>query len=261
MAEGSSVSGGTGRIAVSASDDVMKVDLVRDRLARAQRVVVLTGAGISAESGVPTFRGEGGLWRQHRALDLATPQAFARDPRLVWEFYNWRREVLGPLEPNPGHNALVKLEQRVPQFTLITQNIDGLHARAGSRNILELHGNIWHVRCLGCGKVAEDRSVLPLMPRCPGCGALLRPHVVWFGESLDPSILSTAFEAVQHAEIVMVIGTSGTVEPAASMGMVAKRKGAYLVEINLEPTPFTTLYDTSILGKSGEILPMICESW
>ncbi len=261
MAEGSSVSGGTGRIAVTASDDVMKVDLVRDRLARAQRVVVLTGAGISAESGVPTFRGEGGLWRQHRALDLATPQAFARDPRLVWEFYNWRREVLGPLEPNPGHNALVKLEQRVPQFTLITQNIDGLHARAGSRNMLELHGNIWHVRCLGCGKVAEDRSVLPLMPRCPGCGALLRPHVVWFGESLDPSILSTAFEAVQHAEIVMVIGTSGTVEPAASMGMVAKRKGACLVEINLEPTPFTTLYDTSILGKSGEILPMICESW
>jgi NAD-dependent deacetylase len=238
----------------------MKTDSVRERLARAQRVVVLTGAGISAESGVPTFRGEGGLWRHYRAVDLATPQAFARDPRLVWEFYNWRREVLSPLKPNPGHTALVKLEQKVAQFTLITQNIDGLHELAGSRNILELHGNIWHVRCVGCGMVVEDRSALPAMPKCGGCGELLRPHVVWFGESLDPSILTMAYEAVQRAEVMMTIGTSGTVEPAASMGMMARRKGAYLVEINLEPTPFTTLYDTSILGKSGEILPMICET-
>ncbi len=248
-----------GRTGMSTSDAVMKVDLVRDRLGRAERVVVLTGAGISAESGVPTFRGEGGLWRQYRAVDLATPQAFARDPQLVWEFYNWRREVLAPLQPNPGHIALVKLEQKVPQFSLITQNIDGLHARAGSRNILELHGNIWHVRCQGCGTVAEDRSVLPPMPLCRDCGGLLRPHVVWFGEGLDPSILTMAYEAVQLADVMMVIGTSGTVEPAASMGMVAKGKGAYLVEINLEPTPYTTLYHTSILGKSGEILPMISE--
>lgn len=243
---------------MSSSSSSDSIALVCDRLAKAQRVVVLTGAGISAESGVPTFRGEGGLWRQYRAVDLATPEAFARDPQLVWEFYNWRREVLAPLQPNSGHTALVELERKVPHFILITQNIDGLHERAGGRNLLELHGNIWHVRCRGCGKVSEDRSVLPPLPRCAGCGDLLRPHVVWFGESLDSEVLTKAFDAVQSADVMMVVGTSGTVEPAASMGMLAKRSGAYLVEINLEPTPYTTHYDNSILGKSGEILPRIC---
>ncbi|MCU0589027.1 MAG: NAD-dependent deacylase [Syntrophobacteraceae bacterium] len=245
---------------MKAVTDVDKVHRIRDRLRGAQHVVVLTGAGISAESGVPTFRGEGGLWREYRAVDLATPQAFQRDPRLVWEFYNWRREVLAPLSPNPGHEALVRLEQRVPRFTLITQNIDGLHEKAGSHNILELHGNIWHVRCPGCGTVTEDRRVLPPMPLCAGCGQLLRPHVVWFGENLDPAILTRAYEAVQRTDFMMIVGTSGTVEPAASMGMLAKRKGAWLVEVNLEATPHTSFYDASILGKSGEILPLICEA-
>ena len=245
---------------MTAPDMVSKVSLARERLAAAQRVVVLTGAGISAESGVPTFRGEGGLWRDYRAVDLATPEAFGRNPQLVWEFYNWRREVLAPLSPNAGHEALVRMEQSIPHFTLVTQNIDGLHEKAGSRNIVELHGNIWFVRCVGCGRITEDRSVLPPMPRCAGCGQLLRPHVVWFGEALDPTILNRAYEAVQGAEVMMVIGTSGTVEPAASMGMLAKRKGAFLVEINLEPTPYTGFYDAGILGKSGEVLPLICES-
>lgn len=235
-----------------------KVELVRERLALARRVVVLTGAGISAESGVPTFRGEGGLWRQYRAVDLATPEAFARDPQLVWEFYNWRREVLAPLGPNPGHRALVELEPEFSSFTLVTQNIDGLHQKAGSRSVLELHGNIWHVRCLSCGRVREDRSVLSPMPRCEDCGGLLRPHVVWFGENLDPGILTRAFDVMKTADFMMVIGTSGTVEPAASMGMLARRNGAYLVEVNLDPTPYTTFYDVSILGKSGEVLPRIC---
>lgn len=245
---------------MTALDTAATVSLVRERLNGARRIVVLTGAGISAESGVPTFRGEGGLWREYRAVDLATPEAFSRNPRLVWEFYNWRREILAPLDPNPGHVALVKMEQSVPHFTLITQNIDGLHDKAGSRNIIELHGNIWHVRCLGCGVVTEERSVLAPMPRCAGCGQLLRPHVVWFGEALDSSVLRRAYEVLQEADIMMVIGTSGTVEPAASMGMLAKRKGAFLVEINLEPTPYTSFHDASILGKSGEILPLICES-
>lgn len=245
---------------MTAGDVLSKVSHVRERLAAVRRVVVLTGAGISAESGVPTFRGEGGLWREYRAVDLATPEAFERNPRLVWEFYNWRRELLAPLLPNPGHEALVKMQDRLPHFTLITQNIDGLHEKAGSRDVLELHGNIWFVRCIGCGRVAEDRSVLPPLPRCAECGQLLRPHVVWFGEALDASILRRAYEAVQGAEVMLVVGTSGTVEPAASMGMLAKRKGAFLIEVNLEPTPYTDFYDVSLLGKSGEILPLIGET-
>jgi NAD-dependent deacetylase len=243
---------------MSSTSISQNISQLRDRLAKAQRVVVLTGAGISAESGVPTFRGEGGLWRQYRAVDLATPEAFARDPQLVWEFYSWRRHVLAPLKANAGHAALVELEHWVPEFMLITQNIDGLHKQAGNRNILELHGNIWQVRCQGCGLVTWDRSELPALPRCAGCGDLLRPNVVWFGENLDPVILQKAYAAVQKADVMMVIGTSGTVEPAASMGMVAKKRGAYLAEINLEATPYSTLYDNSILGKSGEILPKIC---
>lgn len=235
-----------------------RIEELRDRLWRAKRVAVLTGAGISAESGVPTFRGDGGLWKRHRAVDLATPEAFSRDPKLVWEFYNWRRELLAPLGPNPGHDALAQIERRVPHFTLITQNIDGLHRLAGSRNIMELHGNIWWVRCTGCGGLSEDRRVpLPELPACESCGALLRPHVVWFGESLDHRVLSDAYEAIGGCDLMIVVGTSGTVQPAASMGVQAKRGGATVAEINLEPTPYSDVYQISIEGKSGEILPRL----
>ena len=142
-----------------------QISILKEKLASAKSVAVLTGAGISAESGVPTFRGKDGLWKQYRATDLATPEAFAQDPRLVWEFYNWRREVLKPLKPNPGHFALVELEKRIPRFTLITQNIDGFHHTAGNQNVVELHGNIWRLRCTGCGTVTEDRTVpLPDLP-------------------------------------------------------------------------------------------------
>jgi len=234
------------------------VEILRDKLASSERVVVLTGAGISAESGVPTFRGQEGIWRQYRATDLATPEAFARDPRLVWEFYNWRRKVLAPLRPNKGHLALVELEKRISRFTLITQNIDGLHHAAGSKNVLELHGNIWYVRCTGCGKTTEDRTVpLPEPPACGRCGGLLRPHVVWFGEMLDVTILEKAQETTQSSQVMLVVGTSGIVQPAASMGMNAKTHGAFVAEINLEPTPHTGVYDLSIHGKSGEILPQL----
>jgi NAD-dependent deacetylase len=235
-----------------------QIEQVKQALHQAQRVVILTGAGISAESGVPTFRGADGLWRQYRATDLATPEAFARDPKLVWEFYNWRRELLAPLKPNSGHHALAQLENQVPDFFLITQNIDGLHQIAGSRKVLEIHGSIWRVRCTLCSRVAENHSVpLPVLPVCEGCGGLLRPHVVWFGEALDTLILVKAYEVLSFCQVLLIIGTSGNVEPAASMGLHAKNYGAMVAEINLEPTQYTGSYDVSILGKSGIILPQL----
>ena len=237
---------------------VGSIEHLRKKLAEAERIVVLTGAGISAESGVPTFRGEGGLWRQYRATDLATPEAFAGDPALVWEFYNWRRELLQPLEPNPAHTTLVELERRSPHFTLITQNIDGLHQKAGSKNVVELHGNIWRVRCTRCSDLGEDRTVpLPKLPSCKKCGGLLRPHVVWFGEMLDPDILNAAYGAIEGCDAMLVVGTSGTVQPAASMGMRARHRGAFVAEINLDPTPYTEIYETTIAGKAGEVLPRL----
>jgi NAD-dependent deacetylase len=238
--------------------DRKEIIQVRQALHQAQRVVVLMGAGVSAESGVPTFRGADGLWRQFRVTDLATPEAFARDPKLVWEFYNWRRELLAPLKPNPGHHALAQLENQVPEFFLITQNIDGLHQAAGSRKVLEMHGSIWRVRCTGCGRVTENRDVpLPALPTCEDCGGLLRPHVVWFGEMLDRLILAKAYEALSTCQVLLIIGTSGNVEPAASMGLHAKHHGAMVAEINLEPTPYTGSYDFTILGKAGVILPLL----
>ncbi len=231
---------------------------LRERLHQSQRVAVLTGAGISAESGVPTFRGADGLWRQYRATDLATPQAFHRDPALVWEFYHWRRRLLQPLQPNRAHRALAALEGRIPQFTLITQNIDGLHALAGSRRIIELHGNIWQVRCTGCGQVQEDRRLdLPPLPVCEACGALLRPHVIWFGEPLDHEVLAAALSAVQTCQVMLVIGTSGLVQPAASLGSLAKERGALVAELNLEPTPQSGLYDLSLQGRAGDLVPLL----
>jgi NAD-dependent deacetylase len=238
--------------------DRKEIVQVRQALHQAQRVVVLTGAGVSAESGVPTFRGADGLWRQFRATDLATPQAFARSSKLVWEFYNWRRELLAPLKPNPGHYALAQLENQVPEFFLITQNIDGLHHAAGSRRVLEIHGSIWRVRCTRCGQVTETHTVpLPALPACEDCGGLLRPHVVWFGETLDTLILVKAYDALSSCQVLLIIGTSGNVEPAASMGLHAKNYGTMVVEINLEPTPQSGSYDISILGKSGVILPLL----
>jgi NAD-dependent deacetylase len=228
------------------------------RLVRAERVTVLTGAGISAESGVPTFRGADGLWRRYRAVDLATPEAFAQDPALVWEFYNWRRELLAPLRPNPAHLALVEMEQRLPRLNLVTQNIDGLHQAAGSRAVVELHGNIWWVRCTQCQQVSEDRRVpLPKLPACQACGGLLRPHVVWFGETLEADILQAAYDAVEHCQVMLVIGTSALVQPAASMGLHARRSGAFVAEINLEPTPNSEVSDVTVLGKAGEVLPRL----
>ncbi|MFQ6069734.1 MAG: NAD-dependent deacylase [Candidatus Aminicenantales bacterium] len=224
-----------------------------------KRIAVLTGAGISAESGIPTFRGKEGLWRRFRAEELATPTAFRNNPNLVWEWYEWRRGIIGEKKPNPGHKVLADWEKRFPEFAIITQNIDGLHAKAGSENIVELHGNIWKMRCTKEGIVIENHDV-PLEeipPCCPSCGALLRPHVVWFGESLDPEVLHKSFALSSSCEVMFVVGTSAVVHPAASLPLTASESGATVVEININSTSLTPYADFSLLGKAGEILPQI----
>lgn len=242
-----------------AADDA-DIRQARSWLTSSERVIVLTGAGISAESGVPTFRGEDGLWQGFRATDLATPQAFARDPKLVWNFYNWRRQLLAPLQPNPAHTALVTLEEKIPHFSLITQNIDDLHRKAGSKNLIEMHGNIWIVRCTRCQEVTRNEEVpLPELPSCPECGGLLRPQVVWFGEQLDPDILERAFAATRSCDTMLVVGTSAVVQPAASLAIIAKEQGARVVEVNLEPTVYTHQLDLALQGKAGELLPQLVE--
>jgi NAD-dependent deacetylase len=219
-------------------------------------VIVLTGAGISAESGIPTFRGEGGLWRNFRPQELATPEAFRRDPALVWEWYDWRRGLIGSCAPNAAHATLAEMEATLPDFTLITQNVDGLHQAAGNCHILELHGNIWRMRCLGCDCVAEDRRVpLPeLLPRCK-CGALLRPDVVWFGEPLPSEVLEAAWAAAARCRLMLVIGTSAVVHPAASLPLAALHNGARLVEVNPVETPISAHAHEILRGPAAELLP------
>ena len=230
----------------------------RDWLAEASRVVVLTGAGISAESGVPTFRGEDGLWRNFRPEELASPEAFQHDPQLVWEWYDWRRGLIAETQPNAGHFALAELEERVREFTLVTQNVDGLHDLAGSRHILKLHGDIWHLRCMECGRVVEDRQapLAELPPHC-ACGGMQRPDVIWFGEALSLEILNAAWGAAANAELFLLVGTSALVQPAASLPTLAKERGAKLVEINLAPTILTPYADAALCGKAAELLPQL----
>ena len=236
----------------------MSLEAARSHLAGAQSIVVLTGAGISAESGVPTFRGAGGLWRDYRPEDLATPEAFHANPRLVWEWYAWRRGLIAQARPNPGHDALAALERRVPSFTLITQNVDGLHALAGSRAILEIHGSLWRTRCLGCRAVREERA--PAFDRIPPlcrCGDLLRPDVVWFGEPLPDDLVRRSIAAVDRCDLMLVVGTSGVVQPAASFADAALARGVPVVEINLDPTPLSECATIALRGRSGEILPRL----
>jgi len=230
-------------------------------LQEASRVAILTGSGISAESGIPTFRGEEGLWKKYRPEELATPTAFSQDPKLVWEWYDWRRGIIGQKEPNPGHKVIARWEETFPTVSLITQNIDGLHQKAGSKNIWELHGNIWKLRCTEEGTITEnyDTPLKEIPPLCPNCGALLRPHVVWFGESLSPTILQKSIQLSSECDVMFVIGTSAVVQPAASLPFEASEAGAKIVEINLDPTPLSLYADFSIRGKSGEILPLIDE--
>jgi len=282
-------------------------------LKTAKSIFVLTGAGISAESGIPTFRGADGLWKNYSAADLATPEAFAKNPALVWEWYHWRQSLIIKAKPNPAHYALVEIEKRFDKFLLLTQNVDDLHRRAGSKNLLELHGNIFRARCLNCGKViehhrsmdrldghCEERSCLeqhresdeaisrrrkkndeiatPLdglgarndngvsqtiqkdqankLPTC-GCGGLLRPDIVWFGEMIPQDIWQESLAFLSKADVAIICGTSGVVWPAAAIPEIAKKSGAKTIGINLEPTPITDIGDVSLLGKAGELLPQL----
>ena len=232
---------------------------LRECLDAAQRVVVLTGAGVSAESGVPTFRdAQTGLWAQFKAEELATPRAFQRNPRLVWEWYQWRRALVQRAEPNPAHAALAAWERQVPGFHLITQNIDGLHQRAGSRRLLELHGNIHRVKCATEGTVIDtlaESGELP--PRCPRCGGLLRPDVVWFEEPMPERETAEAFRLSAACEVFLAVGTSALVYPAAALPHEAQGRGATVVEINLNPTPLTGRADFVLTGAAGVLLPAL----
>ncbi len=234
------------------------------RLRTARRVAVLTGAGISAESGVPTFReAQTGLWARYNPEELATPEAFRRNPRLVWEWYAWRQERVHQAKPNPGHHALVQMERHIAEFTLITQNVDGLHRRAGSHQVLELHGNLFRAKCFN-----EDRPVEgwpesdDIPPRCPHCGGLLRPDVVWFGEMLPAGVLRAAEEAAVSAEVFFSIGTSSLVYPATDLPLIALRAGATIVEINPQPTPLSLHVTFSLNGAAGVVLPaLVAQIW
>ncbi len=225
---------------------ISAVEEARARLRAAGRVAVLTGSGVSAASGVPTFRGAGGLWRRYRAEDLATPQAYARDPDLVWEWYKMRFTIVAAAEPNEAHRALVGLEARIPDFTLVTQNVDGLHERAGSKRVLELHGNITKSRCEACGHVGGLRADFDPPPRCSLCGTRARPNVVWFGEALPQETFAAAVDAFAGAEVALVVGTSALVEPAASLGRLAAQRGAFVIEVNPEATPLSSVAHMSL---------------
>ncbi|OFV94062.1 MAG: NAD-dependent protein deacylase [Acidobacteria bacterium RIFCSPLOWO2_12_FULL_54_10] len=233
-------------------------------LLNAKSLCVFTGAGVSQESGIPTFRGENGLWKQFRAEDLATPEAFERNPQLVWEWYAWRRELIHNAQPNAAHRALAQIESALSmksdgRFTLITQNVDGLHQRAGSQNIILLHGDIWVLRCSACDFQRRDESVPlhPLPPICPACRSLLRPGVVWFGEPLPSADWTDATHAAEAADVFLVIGTSALVYPAAHLPQLAKQHGAQLIEINPERTALSSLADLFIQGKAAEAFASI----
>lgn len=230
-------------------------------LRSAERVAVLTGAGVSAESGVATFRGAGGLWEGHAIEEVATPMAFHRDPVLVWRFYNARRANLSTVRPNPGHLALVALEDRWgDRFTLITQNVDGLHRRAGNRRVLELHGNLARVRCTGCEEVTDrGGEELAELPHCPSCAALLRPDVVWFHEMLPADTWRAAAAATEECQAFLVVGTSAVVHPAAGLVDLARAAGAGVIEINPDVTPASSRATVSLREPSGVILPQLVQ--
>ncbi len=249
-----------------------QVGHARGILAEASPVLVLTGAGISADSGVPTFRGEGGLWREFRAEELATPDAFARDPRLVWEWYEWRRRTVAGCEPNAAHLALAGWQAAGADVRIATQNVDGLHGMAarltgitdGGR-LLELHGTLFGARCTACARRAESPDPIDTgngagLPRCggpEGCGGLLRPDVVWFGEPLDPDVIGTAFAWAEAAAACLVVGTSGIVQPAAGLAEVTRERGAAVIEINPESTPITRIATLSIRGGAADTVPRL----
>jgi NAD-dependent deacetylase len=230
---------------------------VRERLARARSVCVVTGSGISAESGLPTFRGAGGLWKTHRVEELASPEGFARDPKLVWTWYNERLAAHARTEPNAGHRALAALEPRFADFTLVTQNVDSLHVRAGSHNVLELHGHLREARCTGCATRRSLECGMPLDAIEHACGGRFRPDIVWFGEALPSKPWEGALAAAARADVMLVIGTSGVVQPAASLASRYAAPNAWIVEINPEATAISPHADGVMRGRAAELLPLL----
>lgn len=247
------------------------VERARTLLRGAGAVLVLTGAGVSAESGVPTFRGPGGLWKSFRPEDLATPEAFARDPRLVWEWYAWRRTLVGACAPNAAHRALAEWALRRDGVTIVTQNVDGLHVRAAREAApgidptpalpVEVHGSLLRDRCSGCdarsAPLSIDATSAASLPRCIRCGSLLRPDVVWFGEMLDEGVLAVADAAAATADVCLVVGTSALVHPAASLPLRARARGGVVIEVNPEETPLTPVAEVAIRGRASEVIPLL----
>jgi NAD-dependent deacetylase len=232
-------------------------DALTSTLRDARHVCVLTGAGISAESGVPTFReAQSGLWEQYDPLDLATPDAFLRDPALIWRWYRWRRELVANAEPNPGHTAIATLATLVPRLTLVTQNVDGLHQRAGSNDVIEFHGNLFDDRCFAEGCIVDCDAECEV-PVCSGCGSNVRPGVVWFGEAIPESALNQSFAAAADCDVFLSVGTSSLVFPAAGLAEVANDSGATVAEINPNTTNMAAGFDYAIAGNAGRVLPEI----
>jgi NAD-dependent deacetylase len=238
-----------------------KLEEARALLSAATRIAVLTGAGISAESGIPTFRDAmTGLWAQFRPEELAAPEAFAANPKVVWEWYAWRRELVAKAAPNAGHAALAELERKSAHFALITQNVDGLHARAGSRSLIELHGNIMVDRCFAEGCVLAPADEIPgVPPLCARCGAPVRPGVVWFGEMLPEQALADAYAAARGCDVFLAVGTSTVVEPAASLPFAALGAGAAVIEVNPARTPLSARATIVLAGTAGEVLPRLVD--
>lgn len=235
------------------------IEEIIEKSRKAKRVAILTGAGVSAESGIPTFRGAGGYWKEYRAEELATPEAFAKNPVLVWEWYNMRRGVCANAKPNPAHTTIAEMEKYYSEFFLITQNVDGLHKRAGSTKLVQIHGDIFTARCTECKHIYElwDVPLQEIPPKCPKCKGQARPHIVWFGETYFPGILEGCYSYLSECDLIWIIGTSGLVGTPVYLAAHAIRSGAYSIEINPEKSSITDSVDRWIQGKAGEILPLI----
>jgi NAD-dependent deacetylase len=232
------------------------LELAQATLHKAQKIAVLTGAGISAESGIPTFRGQDGLWRNYRPEDLATPQAYAKNPILVWEWYAIRLKTVSEAQPNAAHIALANLQHQ-KDLTLVTQNVDGLHQRAGSAGVLELHGNITQSRCEGCGQLDSLQPDFKVPPSCSNCKSVARPNLVWFGEALPQKVFERAITAFSSTEVALIIGTSSLVEPAASLGRLAAEQRAYVIEINPQKTPLSRYANLSLQMTASQGLNLL----
>jgi len=230
------------------------------RIRNAKCASVLTGAGVSAESGIPTFRGAGGIWEKYDFRKLATPQGFKEDPRLVWEWYQLRQVEINKAKPNAAHATIAEMESYFPRFSVLTQNIDGMHKRAGNKNVVELHGNIWRMRCVRDGLTIHNETPVAEIPPMCQCGSILRPDVVWFGEQLSSEVVDEASRVANESEVMFVVGTSAVVYPAAALPAIAKNSGGLVIEINLEPTDITAYADASLFGPAGEMLPALWNS-